>query len=377
LREIYLDNSATTKVSDSAAAKAVGMMKECYGNPSSLHTLGILAEREVGAARAAVAGAISASSEEIIFTSGGTEANNLALFGSAEARRRRGSRIVTSAIEHSSVLESAKQLENSGFEVVFLQPDRNGNIAEEQIAAAVDERTVLVSLMLVNNEVGSVLPLSAARAAIKRSNAPALLHCDAVQAFGKMPVSVKSIGCDLLTVTGHKVHAPKGVGALFVKKGVRILPRQFGGEQEKRIRPGTESTPLIAAFGQAVADFPDLDASLDNARKLWQYAKERLLTIDKLTINSPDDALPYILNFSTNSLRSEIMLHHLAAMGIYCSSGSACAKGEPSHVLKAMKLSRTAADTAIRVSFDYATTFEDIDLLVEAVKDGIAKRGKY
>lgn len=376
MREVYLDNSATTRVSDSAAKKALEAMTENYGNPSSLHTKGMDAEKYLTDAQKAIASKIGASAEEIIFTSGGTESNNLTIFGAVNARRRLGNRIVTTEIEHHSVLEACEYLEKQGYELIKLKPDSDGVISEKDLAEAINDKTILVSIMLVNNEVGSIQPVQTAARAIKKAKAPALLHCDAVQAFGKMPIKVSSIGCDLLTVTAHKIHGPKGVGALYIKKGVRILPSLFGGEQQKKLRPGTQAVPLIAAFAEAVKELPDINAQQEKIKKLRNRLLERLCEIDGISLNGAEKALPYIVNFSTNKVRSEIMLHYLASRGVFCSSGSACAKGEPSHVLTAMGLGSKRVDTALRISFSKHNEEEDIDTLIEALKDGL-ERLKY
>lgn len=371
--EVYLDNSATTRVSDTAAKKALEAMTENYGNPSSLHTKGMDAERYLFDTQKAIASKIGASSDEIIFTSGGTESNNLAVFGAVNAKKRLGNRIVTTAIEHHSVLEACEELAKQGYELVKLKPDDNGVISEKDIFEAVNEKTILVSIMLVNNEVGSIQPVQAAARAIKNAKAPALLHCDAVQAFGKMPVKVSTLGCDLLTVTAHKIHGPKGVGALYIKKGTRILPSLFGGEQQKKLRPGTQAVPLIAAFGEAVRELPDINTQSSYMDSLKTYLLEKLSEIDGVTLNGAENALPYIVNFSTNKVRSEIMLHYLASKGIYCSSGSACAKGQPSHVLSAMGFNAKHIDTALRISFSKHNTKDDIDILIEALKEGLSR----
>ena len=271
----YLDNSATTAVSAAAARKALEIMTENFGNPSSLHTLGINAEHELEAARDFVARAISADSGEIIFTSGGTEANNLALFGAAEAKRRTCRRVIISSTEHSSVIEAAKKLSDDGYEVVRISPSENGVIEPSDVASAVTPDTSLVSVMLVNNETGAINPVAEIFEAVRLRNKNVICHTDAVQAFGKLDFKVKKLGADLLTVSAHKVHAPKGCGALYIKKGVRILPRQIGGEQEKRIRSGTEPLPAIAAFGVACTEF-DIAKNLALVSELNNYAREKL-----------------------------------------------------------------------------------------------------
>lgn len=373
MTEAYLDNSATTRPCREAVDRITEMLTENYGNPSSLHSKGLQAQLAVEQARESVAKAIGADKKEIIFTSGGTEANNLAVFGAAQSRRRLGKKLITTAIEHPSVLEAAKKLEDEGWEVVRLLPDSSGRFSTEALANALDSSTTLVSLMLVNNETGAIQPLEEAAKLIKRSGAPALLHCDAVQAFGKMSINVKKIGVDLMTVSSHKIHGPKGVGALYVRDGVRIIPRAFGGGQERGLRSGTESTPLIAGFGGAVDALPDAAKQLAAMQELKNYAQELLGGLDGVEINSPDDALPYILNISCPGIRSEVMLHHLSAGGVFVSSGSACARGQKSHVLTAMGLDRRRVDSALRISFSRYTTQEEICLLASRLEEGLKR----
>lgn len=368
--EHYLDNSATTKVSETVSRKVVELMTENYGNPSSLHTMGIKAEGELIGARKTLANALGVSEEEIYFTSGGTEANNLAVFAAAERLKRRGNKIVTTAVEHSSVFESVKNLEERGFDVVYVKPDKNGHFSAEMFKDAIDKNTILVSVMAVNNELGTVLPIEKLHKIIDENNSPAFLHCDCVQAFCKIPLNLKKMQIDLASVSGHKIHAPKGVGAIYVKKNLHIKPIFFGGEQEKKLRPGTQALPLIAGFAQAVKDI-DIAENYAYITELNSYAEKRLSEIDDVVINSPDDALPYIINFSVLGIRSETMLHFLAQNNIYVSSGSACAKGKPSHVLKAVGLTPETADSAIRISFCRENTKDDIDALVNAVSKGI------
>ncbi len=370
-RVVYLDNSSTTRVCPRAAEKVLQMMTEQYGNPSSLHTMGFEAEREMTAARAAVASQLGVKPAEITFTSGGTEANNIAVFGAANARRHEGRRIVTTAVEHPSVLNVMRQLEKDGWEVVFLKPDLEGRILPEQVFEAVTPDTALVSMMLVNNEVGTILPVEAAAAAIARSKSRALLHVDAVQAFGKIPVRPAKLKADLVTVSAHKIHGPKGVGALYQAGGVHIQPRTFGGGQEKNLRPGTEAVPLIAGFGEAVRSLPDLDGELARLRELNAFCREGLLRLPGVKINSPEDALPYILNVSTCSVRSETMLHFLASKHIFVSAGSACSKSKPSHVLAAMGLPPERIQTSLRLSFSRETQKEEIALFLDALREGL------
>ena len=368
MEEIYLDNSATTRLCEKSAEKVLELMTQCYGNPSSLHKKGLEAQREVAHARQAVAVSLSAQPREIIFTSGGTEANNLAVLGGAAA----GKRIVTTAIEHPSVLEPMRQLEKEGFEVVFLTPDADGRVPEEAVLKAVTGDTILISVMAVNNELGSIQPIEVLKKAVKRAGAPALVHVDGVQAYGKLPLRPEKLGIDLLTVSGHKIHGPKGVGALYVSKNARILPRTFGGGQERELRPGTEAAPLIAGLGAAVEELPDWRQAYSRMEKLRDYTLQKLSGLEGVEVNSPVEGLPYLLNFSALGIRSETMLHFLAQRGIYVSSGSACAKGKQSHVLKAAGLPDSRISSAIRVSFSRENTERDADALAEGVREGLA-----
>ena len=371
MKRHYLDNSATTPVSPAAAERALYMMTENFGNPSSLHGMGIEAEREVERARDSVADALGVSSKNITFTSGGTEANNTVIFGAAEALKRRGSRVIVSAVEHSSVYESAARLREQGFDVQYAPVDANGVVRLDALEALLTDKTILVSVMAVNNETGSVQPTEAIAKAVRRRCPNALFHVDAVQAFCKMPLKPKKWGVDALTVSAHKIHGPKGVGALYLRDGARILPLLCGGEQQKKLRPGTESAPLIAAFGEAVRE-ADIVGNLNRIKALNAYALERMNAIGGVMINSSADALPYIINLSVEGIRSETMLHHLERFGVYVSSSSACAKGKPSYVLTAMGLGRDRVDSSIRVSFSKLNTEEDIDALCEGLKSGIA-----
>ena len=366
----YLDNSATTRVSEKAAEKALTMMRENYGNPSSLHKAGINAELAVEDAREAIADALGVQSKSIYFTSGGTEANNTVLFGAAEALKRRGSRIIVSAVEHSSVYESAKRLGEMGFDVQYAPVGKDGVILSDELEKLLTDKTILVSVMAVNNETGAIQPTEAIAKRIKKHSPDAVFHVDAVQAFCKMPLKPVKWGVDFMTVSAHKIHGPKGVGALYVREGKRLIPLLFGGEQQHKIRPGTESTPLIAAFGEAVRE-ADIAANAAQIRALNTYATEQLRQIEGVAINSTDAALPYIINLSVEGIRSETMLHHLEQSGVYVSSSSACAKGKRSYVLAAMGLPDSRIDSSIRVSFSKYNTKEDVDALIAGLKSGI------
>lgn len=374
LKEIYLDNSATTRVLKEAADAAYSAMTESYGNPSSLHKKGIEAEQIMTAARKTVAATIGADPGGLYFTSGGTEANNLAIIGGAMARRRKGNKVIVSAYEHDSVMKAAKSLEESGFSVEYLLPNGEGIITPEAVFAAVDEKTVLVSVMTVNNEVGAINPIAKLCMAAKRKNPDVIFHTDAVQAFCKMPLKAEKLGVDMMTVTAHKIGGPKGVGALWIKKGVRVIPRNLGGEQEKQVRSGTEALPLIAAFGVAAEISAKAMSEFEHRMKTLEH---RLLTgIENehgIVLNSKEGALPAIVNISVLGIRSEIMLHYLEEKGIFVSSGSACAKGEKSHVLKAMGYPPERVDSALRISFGRENTEEDVDALLAAIKEAMSE----
>ena len=372
---IYLDNSATTKPCDKAIEYMTTCLKENWGNPSSLHLLGMNAENTVTSARECVAKSISANPNEIIFTSGGTEANNTAVM-SALFRKNRGNRVITTAIEHHSVLECFKRLENSGFEVIYLKPNREGVIPLEELENSLNSNTVLVSMMMVNNEVGSIEPIEQAVKLTKAKAPNAFFHCDAVQGYGKLPINVKKLGVDMLTASGHKVHAPKGIGFLYLNSKTHIPPFIVGGGQEKGMRSGTESVPLIASLQGAVEDFPNLETALKTTRSLFLYAKKRLGELPQVTFNSGDNGLPYVLNISVNGYRSETLLHFLEMKEIYVSSGSACSKGNTSYVLKEMGINPKSIDSALRLSFSKHTTEKEIDVLYHALKEATEKLRK-
>lgn len=362
----YFDNSATTKPTEEVVAAVTEMLTETFGNPSSLHFQGDLSAAVLEQSRKTVAKSLGCSPEEVFFTSGGTESNNLAVTGAARALRRSGSRVVTSCVEHPSVLECMKRLEDEGFEVVYLPVDASGNVREEDIRDAVNDRTVLISLMLVNNEVGSILPVEKLKGIARAAGAPALIHTDAVQAFGKIPVNVRNLGVDLLSFSGHKVHGPKGVGVLYVRKGVRLVPHMLGGGQENGLRSGTQNMPGIAGLAAAVSGMGDISVNAAHAAAL----KSRLLTqlegADGLQINSPE-GFPYILNLSVSGIPSEVLRNFLSECGVCVSTGSACSKGHRSYVLTAMGLQSELIDTAIRISFSRFNTVEETDLLAESL----------
>lgn len=367
--ECYLDNSATTKLCDSAKNEMQSMLNDNYGNPSSLHKKGDEAKRALETARSRVANALSCEPEEIFFTSGGTESNNIAIFGAVEALKRRGRRIVTTTIEHPSVLEPIKRLENQGFEVIRLPVDKEGKINKKDLFNAVNKNTILVSIMLVNNEVGSIQPVKAARSAVKRAGAPALIHSDCVQAFGKLDISPDELGVDLLTVSSHKVHGPKGAGALYIRKGVRIVSPVYGGGQEGNIRSGTQPMPSIVGLGAAVNEFPNLEKLVYNTYRLRDYFLSKVSQINGIVINSSRESLPFIINLSVMGIPSEVMRNALSANEIYVSSGSACSKGHRSRVLTNMGLPNEVIDSALRISLSRFTTKEELDLLAYRIQE--------
>ena len=365
---IYLDNSATTKPCESAIKAAEKAMCEAWGNPSSLHRLGVEAESIINETRSKIADTLGCREDEIFFTGSGTEANNMAIIGAAESLKRRGNKIVTTSVEHPSVLNTCKHLEENGFEVTYIKPQSDGHVLASDILNAVDNKTVLVTVMLVNNETGCIFPVREVAEGLKEMRLMALLHTDCVQAFGKMEIDVTELGVDLLTASGHKIHGPKGIGFLYKRKGLNnIKPVIHGGGQEKGLRSGTESVPLIAALGGAVDELK-ITASLKTMKELHAYAVERLGGLDGLVINTPDrDILPYIINISVIGYRSETLLHFLEQQDIFVSSGSACAKGKGSYVLTEMGLSADLTDSALRISFSKNNTFEDIDSLCDAL----------
>lgn len=370
MREIYLDNSASTKPCRAAVDKVLEVFTNNFGNPSSLHEKGFEAEKEVESARKIIAKSLGSSISEIFFTSGGTESNNIATFGAVKSSKRRGKKIVTTSIEHSSVYNPAVELEKQGYEVVYLRPDASGKIGIDQFEDAIDANTILVSVMMVNNETGAIFPVEKIKKIIEKNESTAILHVDAVQAFGKIPVDVKFLNVDLLTVSAHKVHGPKGVGALFKRRGVRIIPQAYGGRQQQGLRPGTEPVALIAGFGAAVDQF-DLEQQAEKICQLNRYFREKLIEFKEIAVNSPHDAVSHIINISTNKIKSETMLHFLSSRKIFVSSGSACAKGKRSRVLTEMGLSERRIDTALRISFSRENTRADVDELLHQMRIGI------
>lgn len=374
----YLDNAATTKPCEEAVNACVAAMTENFGNPSSLHKIGVNAEIAMTEARKAIAAALVCQPECITFTSGATEANNTLILGAAANYGRRRKRIIVSAVEHPSVDETMKYLEARGYEVVRIAPLRSGEIDADEFMDAMNNEVFLVSCMMVNNETGAVMPVKKIFSQVKKFYPECITHCDAVQGFLKYPIKTADLCADLITISGHKVHAPKGVGAMYIRKGIRIAPRMIGGGQEKGLRSGTESVPLISAFGAAVRkQLPEIATAFSNAEEINSRLRKKLAALDYITINSnAENQSPYILNFSVKDIRSEIMLHFLESKGVYVSSGSACSKGAHSGVLIAMGINDKNADSAIRVSLSKTSSFGDIELLVSALQEGYLRLAK-
>ncbi len=364
---IYLDNSATTPLCESAKKKIAYMLDECWANPSSIHHLGVRAKDELDNARKIIAEKISAREDEVYFTSGGTESNNIAIFGAVQKLRKRGNKIITSSVEHPSVENCMKALETQGFNVVRLPVDKSGKINIQDLIKEVDEKTILVSIMFVNNESGAINPIQLIRKAVLMKNSPALIHCDAVQAFGKMPIKVQKLGVDLMSISSHKIHGPKGAGALFVRKGVNIVSPVSGGGQEKGLRSGTEAMPAICGFAAAAEEITEIEKNLENVKFLRDNFVEKLKSIDSVVINSAHDALPYIVNFSVVGIPSQPMINFLSEREIYVSGGSACAKGHRSTALVNAGLTPERIDSAIRVSLSKYNTVEELELTAENI----------
>ena len=367
--EVYLDNAATTRVCPEAADIAYKMMLGNYGNPSSTHTKGREAKAVLDNARKQLAAALDCAPSEVFFTSCGSEGDNWAIINGAESMRRKGMHVISSAVEHDAVRKSMDELKRRGFEVTMLSPEQDGSISPEAVIAALRPDTVLVSLMMVNNETGAVTDIAAVAKALKKAKSIALLHTDAVQGFMKVPFSAKKLGADMITVSGHKIHAPKGIGALYIKTGVKIKPYIIGGAQESGLRAGTEAMPQIAAFGKAceIAKSSMTDAT-ERMAQLRQHAAEHIVAEMPEAVIIGGGA-PHILSVSLPGWRSEVLMNFLEARGIFVSRSSACKKGGRSHVLEAMGLPAEVIDGAVRISLSRYTTKDELDKLCSALKD--------
>ena len=366
----YLDNAATTMVNPEVIETITKAMAEHWANPSSLYTPGAHSDLALNKARADVARTLGATAGEVYFTGCGSEGNNLAILGAARTRKW-GKRIVCTGFEHPSVALPMQRLAQEGYDVQFVAPEADGHLNVDKMLELVDKNTILVAAMQVNNETGTAVDVARLAAGVKARNDRTAVHVDGVQAWMRVPVRLANI--DSYSVSGHKIHAPKGIGALYLRKGYHIEPPYLGGGQEKGMRPGTENLPYAIGMAKAATL---LSRTLPQRHKtlveLNTRLREGLKQFPEVTLNSPEDAVPEVLNFSLNVIRSETMLHHLETMGVYVSSGSACSKGAASHTLTAMGLEPRRIDTAIRASFCADNTPEDVDALLEGLKTGLA-----
>lgn len=372
----YFDNSATTKPTENAVNAVLFALTECWGNPSSLHSFGTEANNALIKAKKQVSSLLGCQSENFFFTSSGTAANNTAIFGAYEKQKRLGNRIVTTSIEHPSVSEPVKRLEQNGVEVIRINPDKTGKINEDEFFSAINDKTILVSCMAVNNEVGSVMPVSVIKSAVKRAKAPALIHTDCVQAFGKIQISPNSLGADIITVSAHKIHGPKGIGGIYLKAKNIIKPYMLGGEQESNIFAGTQGMPSILGFGEAAEESMSITENSEKVQSLKNYLVENIKDLKSVTINSPFDACPYILNLSILGLPSQPIVNFMSERNIQISAGSACKMGHRSPVLTAMGLDSKIIDSAVRISFSRYNTEDEVNFLIKAIKEIDNKYGK-
>lgn len=380
--EAYLDNSATTVALPEVRDIVVKTMMEDYGNPSSLHKKGMEAEQYVKAAAERIARTLKAKPSEIVFTSGGTESNNMAIIGAARANRRAGKHIITSTIEHASVYNVFGYLEEEGYRVSYIPVDENGHLKEKELEAAIDEETTLVSVMYVNNEIGSVNPIEEIGALIKRKNPKTIFHVDAIQAYGKYRINPKKEHIDLLSVSSHKIHGPKGVGFLYIKDGTKIVPVVYGGGQQKGMRSGTHNVPGIAGLGVAAEKiYEDHEAKI---ARMYEIKKEFVKLVQELPetkINGLTDeqSAPHVVSVSFAGVRSEVLLHALEERGIYVSSGSACSSNHPavSGTLRGIGVERELLDSTLRFSFSIFTTEEEIRYCAQMLSELLPVLRRY
>lgn len=380
--EAYLDNSATTQCSQAAADLMMHLLREDYGNPSSLHNRGMEAENYVKEARKRIAQTLKVNEKEIYFTSGGSESNNLAIVGSALANKRSGMHVITTMIEHPSVANPFAYLEELGFAVTYLPVDAYGCISLEDLQEAMCSDTILVSMMHVNNEIGAVEPIEEAARVIKQKNPNCLFHVDAIQSYGKFRIYPKRMGIDLLSVSGHKIHGPKGSGFLFVRDKVKVHPLILGGGQERGMRSGTENVPAIAGLGQAAMEiYQNFESNQTRMYRLRDYFIQEVEQIDGVSVNGHKDhrSAPHIVSVSVSGVRSEVLLHALEDKQIYVSAGSACSSNKPavSRTLQSIGLKRELLESTVRFSFSVHTTKEEIDYALEAMRGLVPMLAKY
>ena len=382
MTEVYLDNSATTRCLESVADIVTKVMCEDYGNPSSMHMKGVQAENYVKMARMVIAKNLKVNEKEIFFTSGGTESDNWAIIGAAMANHRAGNHLITTCIEHPAVLRTMEYLESQGFLVTYLPVDEFGRIRLQDLENALTPNTILVSIMHTNNEIGALQPIAEAGNIIKRYNPNIVFHVDAVQGYGKFRIAPKKMGVDMMSVSGHKIHGPKGIGFLYINEKVKIKPISYGGGQQKGMRSGTDNVPGMAGLAKAVEEvYQSLEKDVEHLYALKEYFINGLLQIPDVKINGYTgfDSAPHIVSVSIRSIRSEVMLHALEDRGIYVSAGSACSshKATTSATLRAIGVEKDLLDSTIRFSFSIFTTREEIDYTLKVLYDIIPMLRKY
>jgi cysteine desulfurase len=381
--EAYLDNSATTRAFDEVAAAVAKTMTEEFGNASSVHHMGLVASERVNDSRETIAQTLKVDPSEILFTSGGTESDNLAVIGVARANKWRGKHIITTSIEHPAISETTTYLEKEGFEITYLPVDGEGKISLDDLKAAIRPDTILVSIMFVNNEIGTIEPIEAAGKLIKEINKDTYFHVDAVQAYGKVLIRPKSMNIDLLSVSGHKIHGPKGTGFLYIKKGTKIVPICYGGGQQKGMRSGTENVPGIVGLSLAAKMcYQDFDEHIEKLYELKQYLIDALQNrLQDIKINGPKcrDGAPHIVSLSIKGLAAETVLNMLSSKGIYVSAGSACTSNNPhvSDTLKSIGLDRNLLESTIRISMSVMTTKEEIDYFLDTLCSQVENMRKF
>jgi len=380
--ESYLDNSATTVCSKRATDLMVKLLTEDYGNPSAMHTKGVVAENYIKEARNKIAKTLKVDEKEIYFTSGGTESNNMALIGAALANKRAGNHLITTGIEHASVYATMEYLKEEGFDVTFLPVDHDGVIDLEYLENALREDTILVSIMQVNNEIGAVEPIEEVAKLIKKKSPKALLHVDAIQSYGKMIIRPKKMGIDMLSVSGHKIHGPKGSGFLYIRDKVKVKPLILGGGQQKNMRSGTENVPAYCGLAEAATEiYENFDEKIENLWKIKELFIEKASQIEGVSINGKTDrtSAPHIVSVSVDGVRSEVLLHSLEDRNVYVSAGSACSSNKPSisRTLKGIKLDKNLLDSTVRFSFSVHTTVEEIEYAIEVMNEIIPQLRKY
>lgn len=380
--EVYFDNSATTRCYDSVKDIVVKAMTEDFGNPSAMHLKGVEAEKYIKSSAESLARLLKVQEKEILFTSGGTESDNLALIGAAFANKRSGNHIITTSVEHPAVSQPALFLQEQGFEVTYLPVDSRGMVKMDALKAVLREDTILVSVMYVNNEVGAVMPVEEIAALVHEKSPRALFHVDAIQAFGKYRIYPKKMGIDLLSVSGHKIHGPKGVGFLYINEKAKIQPQILGGGQQGGMRSGTDNVPGIAGLGTAAVEiYKNLEENVENMYRLKEHIAQGLEKIGDIRMNGMElrEGAPQILSISVMGVRSEVLLHSLEERGIYVSAGSACSshKRKPSATLAAMGMSKDQIESTVRLSFCEENTIEEADYFLQVMGELVPMLRRY